>query len=167
MFDVRSDTGRKASTAELVKILRCEVDIPVIAAGGIMNGEHIRKIREAGADAVQLGTAFLTAEESGVCEQYRTAVTKFEDRATGLTTAFSGRPARGIRNMFMDKVDPTHAQVLPFPLQNSLTSTIRKEAQAQGDHELLSLWAGTNFSQARFGTVAQLLDELESEAGGL
>ena len=167
MFDVQTETGdrsRRASTYELVRILCCEVDLPIVAAGGIMNGEHIKKIREAGADAVQMGTAFLALDESGSRDQYRAAIANFKDRPTQLTTAFSGRPARGIENLFMGEIDP--AGVLPFPVQNSLTAGVRKEAQTLRDYELLSLWAGTNFSEARFSSVAELVDALDTESGG-
>ncbi len=152
----------KLGVADLVAQLVTRCDLPVIASGGIMNGADIAKLRIAGADAVQMGSAFLTVDECGSCDTYRAAIDKIGDRDTQLTCGFSGRPARGIRNLFIDATVSNEA-VLKFPIQNSLTASMRKAAAGMDDFELMSLWAGANYRQARYCSAAQLLRELQKE----
>jgi len=147
------------SATALVAQLVERVDLPVIASGGIMNGADIFALSELGADAVQMGSAFLTVNESGVCDTYRAALATVGDRETEITYAFSGRPARGIQNLFMDSV----GSWLPFPLQNTLTGSLRKAAGQSKDFEMMSLWAGTRYSEARNCSVQSLIDDLNRE----
>lgn len=149
------------SSVELVKLLSAKCDVPVIAAGGIMDGQDIAAMINHGADAVQMGSAFLTVDECGSCSTYRAAIKMMGDRETRVTRGFSGRPARGIRNLFIESSEA--AEVLPFPWQNSLTGALRKAAGGAQEYELMSLWAGTNFSRARNCSAAQLIDELQRE----
>ncbi len=146
---------------DLVVQLSSECQLPVIASGGIMNGADIVAIRRAGADAVQMGSAFLTVDESGVCQTYREAIATMMERETRMTRGFSGRSARGISNLFIESTKG--APVLPFPVQNFLTASLRKAAGAACDYELMSLWAGTNYRQARNCSAASLIQELQRE----
>lgn len=107
------------------------VKIPVIAAGGIMNGRGIAAARLLGAQAAQLGTAFLCSPESGIAEARRAALRNAGDDSTRLTRAFSGRPARGIVNDFMCQMRAEEAQILPYPVQNALTGDIRRGGQGR------------------------------------
>lgn len=161
IFDPGIDDD-KLGTRDLVKIISENCNTPVIAAGGIMNGSDINAAIACGADAVQLGSAFLTVDECGSRDIYRAAIDSIGDRDTQFTTGFSGRPARGISNLFIDSIGNA---VLPFPLQNSLTGALRKAAGSRGDIELMSLWAGTEFSKARYCTAAELIETLQREAG--
>jgi len=163
VFDPKFDAV-KLSTLELVTQLVSGVDLPVIAAGGIMTGADIAILRQAGADAVQLGSAFLTVDECGLCDLYREALTKFKNRPTELTTGFSGRPARGISNQFIETMASSEHNRLPFPWQNTLTGAMRKAAGAKQDLELMSLWAGENYGQARNCSAAELIESLEQQA---
>lgn len=120
----------------LVPVLVNTLTIPVIAAGGIMTSEGVRAALALGAQAVQLGTAFLLCPEAGTSAPYREAI-KHGGR-TAITKNFSGRAARGIENRFMrEPIEP-----LPYPYQNALTRDIRKVAASAGRAEYLSLWAG-------------------------
>ena len=148
--------------SDLVRTLHEHCELPIIASGGIMTGEDIATIRLCGADAVQMGSAFLTVDECGSYQTYRAAIDQMSDRETCFTRAFSGRPARGIRNLFIDTFQ-TSGETLSFPLQNTLTGSLRKSAATTGDFELMSLWAGTRFVHARHFSAKQLVNELERE----
>jgi len=149
------------------------VGIPVVAAGGIMTGRDIFAVTQAGAAAVQLGTAFLPCLEVTASAQHKEYILHKSAAETTYTTAFSGRPARGIRNAFIDRMEGAQS-VLEFPLQNTLTSQIRSKAVRSGDGERQSLWVGTNYLKARdrasssragqqYLSVAELVQQLKYE----
>ncbi len=146
------------------------LSVPVIASGGIMDGRGIAAALALGADAVQMGTAFLTCEEAGIPEAYKAAILSAGAHETRLTRAFSGRPARGIINRFMTETDAAGA-ILPFPMQNALTRPLRTAAGQQGRAEFLSLWAGQGVGLARRQPAAELVARLarqtEIAIGGL
>ena len=150
-----------AGTLALVLEATTRVSVPVIAAGGLMNGEDLAAAQRLGAAGGQFGTAFLTTDESGHAALYRDAVQRFADRKTVFTRGFSGRLARGISNRFTDYM--ADAETLPFPHQNTLTGPLRAAARAQGELEAQSLWAGTGFKRARSMPAAALVQALVSE----
>ena len=124
----------------LIPQIRDAVSLPVIAAGGIADGRGMAAALMLGADAVQVGTAFLACEESNASGLHRDML--FSERAqhTGLTRAFSGRLARGIRNRFMEEM--AGRQDIPgYPLQTWMTRPLKQIAQQQETPELLALWA--------------------------
>jgi nitronate monooxygenase len=139
------------------------VSLPVIASGGIMDGRGIAAALALGAAAVQMGTAFLTCQESGVPEAYRNAILSAHEDQTRITRAFSGRPARGISNRFMNEVEASPDAILPFPWQNILTRSLRREAARQDRAEFLSLWAGQGTRLARRQSAAELVERLARE----
>ncbi len=141
------------------------VRIPVIAAGGIMDGVDIRAALDAGACAVQMGTAFLVTDEVGIHPAYKERVIAGRDSTTKLTRSFSGRYARGIENRFMRQMEPVESQVPSYPVQNALTGSIRAQAASQDDTELMSLWAGTEWKRARPMPAARLVETLVREMG--
>lgn len=138
------------------------VDIPVIAAGGIMDGADIAAALALGAVAVQMGTAFLVTDEAAVHPAYRAKLLS-GNASTRLTRAFSGRYARGIENGFMSKMAGVEDMVPAYPVQNALTGSIRAAAAAAADPELMSLWAGTGVNRARPMPVARLMATLLAE----
>src|SRR5882762_2328984 len=150
-------------TMALVPQIADAVRVPVVASGGIMDGRGIAAALALGAGAVQLGTAFLTTEEAGVPECYKQAILDAREHETRLTRAFSGRPARGIVNRFMQQVDQDPEAILPFPLQNALTRPLRTAAAKAGRAEFLSLWAGQGTRMARRIPAAELVARLVSE----
>ncbi|MFD2171639.1 NAD(P)H-dependent flavin oxidoreductase [Tumebacillus lipolyticus] len=129
-------------TMALIPQIVDRVSVPVIAAGGIMDGRGIAAALSLGADAVQLGTAFLTCSESGAHAQFKEAVRNSTDESTALTRAFSGKYARGIRNTFLSELAAHDADIPEYPIQNALTRDIRQAAAQQNNPAYMSLWAG-------------------------
>jgi len=149
-------------TMALVPQTADAISLPVVASGGIMDGRGVAAALALGAQAVQLGTAFLTCEEAGVPDVYKQAILSAREDDTRLTSAFSGRPARGIVNRFM--AAGRDAPVLPFPYQNAITRPLRAEAARRGDASLLSLWAGQGVRLARRTRAGDLVRALSGEA---
>lgn len=149
------------STRELTTLLIKKCRIPIVAAGGIMNGSDIQALLTRGATAAQLGTAFLCCEESGTAPSYQHYLLTQQDRPTVMTKAFSGRYARGLENSFTRFMqDQT---TLPFPIQNTLTGPLRQWATASNDAEFQSLWAGTAYAHIRSMSTGDLMQQLRSE----
>ncbi len=141
------------------------ISLPVVAAGGIMDGAGIRAALAAGAAAVQMGTAFIPCPESAASAAYKRAVLAASADTTAVTRAFSGRPARGLRNRFMEEIDPHLEEILPYPWQNATTRPLRAAAGRAGRAEFLSLWAGQNARLARQMPAGELVATLVAEAG--
>ncbi|MCL6489442.1 NAD(P)H-dependent flavin oxidoreductase [Alicyclobacillus mali (ex Roth et al. 2021)] len=157
------DETRLIGTMALVPQVVDRVSIPVIAAGGIMDGRGIVACMALGAVAVQMGTSFLVTHESGAHPAYKRAVMEWRDRGTALTRSFSGRHARGIRNAFMEAVGRAELDVPPYPLQNTLTQPIRRRAAVTGDAERMSLWAGQGYPMAKPMPAADMVRELVAQ----
>jgi nitronate monooxygenase len=147
----------------LVPTLASELHIPIIAAGGIMNGKGIAAAVALGAAAAQLGTAFLACDESGISKTYRSALLDPERRRTRLTRAFTGRWARGLENRFIVEMANKEDAVLPFPAQNAFTQDIRKKATELGLPDYLSLWAGQGVGLIRAMNAEALVKTLFKE----
>ncbi|WP_211749405.1 nitronate monooxygenase family protein [Paenibacillus sp. Marseille-Q4541] len=142
-FDmVKHPMGANIGTFALVPQIVDHVQIPVIAAGGIMDGRGLIASLVLGAQGIQMGTRFLTAIESGAHEVYKQALLESTEESTVITKAFSGRPARGIRNSFIRQWDASGIQPLPFPTQNTVTRDIRNAASRMCNPDYMSLWAG-------------------------
>ena len=155
--------AREVGTLALVPQCVDAVDIPVIAAGGIMDGRGIAAAQALGAQAVQMGTAFLACPESGIGPAYRQALAQAQDTDTRLTRVFSGRPARGIVNAMMEALAAEEDRVPAYPVQNALTGALRRAAAAQGRTSHLSLWAGQGVAAVRPLPAAQLVALLAQE----
>jgi nitronate monooxygenase len=145
----------------LLPQIAAAVEIPVIAAGAVMTGAQIGAALLLGASGVQLGSALLRTPECGTSAGYKAALGQATDIDTQVTRAFSGRPARGLRNRFMDEVG--EADVPEYPIQNALTGPLRAAANAQGRAEFVSLWAGQGAALARAEPVAAVLRRLIEE----
>jgi nitronate monooxygenase len=139
------------------------VEIPVIAAGGVMTGVDIQEALALGARAVQMGTAFLATDESAIHPAYKQKLLSGGHIKTRLTRSFSGRYARGIENRFMKQMESVEMQVPAYPIQNALTGSIRSAAASSGDTELMSMWAGAEVGRSRALSVAQLMQTLVAE----
>lgn len=129
---------------ELVTALVPEVDVPVIAAGGVATAADVARVRGLGARAVQVGTAFLLADEAGTNATHRAAIGSRRD--TGWTRSYSGRTARGIVTEFMRAHEDAPAA---YPQVHHATSPMRAAARAVGNAEYTNLWAGTRHEFAR------------------
>ena len=150
-------------TLELVQSLRAAVSTPIIASGGLMDGRDIAEAIAHGAAAAQLGTAFLTCPEAGTPEAYRRAILTARADTTVITRAFSGRPARGLLNTFITKLEGKEKIILPFPLQNALTRPMRTAAAQLGESGYLSLFVGEGVTRARAMSAAELVRRLVAE----
>ena len=142
------------------------VSVPVIAAGGIADGRGIAAAFALGAQAVQIGTAFLACAESNAGDLHRGKLFSPDAQHTGLTRVFSGRLARGIRNRFMDEMDAQQAALPPYPYQNWFTAQLKQAAIAQGRDDLMSLWAGQAAPLLRHRSARELLQALEAQMAG-
>ncbi len=127
------------ATAKLIPAIRNRTNPPIVAAGGLMNGQDIRRMISAGAAACQLGTAFLCCDEAGTPQSHHALLLDKPPRATEFTRGFSGRPAREIFNQVMQIM--RHKSVRGFPLQNTTTSSIRGRALQANDPEFQGFWA--------------------------
>lgn len=134
--------GAQIGTLSLVPQIVDAVKIPVIAAGGIADGRGLIAALALGADAVQIGTRFLLAEEAGTHPAYQQKVMEANEEHTVITRCFSGRPARAIKNRFLAEFEETGTRPLRFPSHNTVTRDIRAAAAEQGNSEFMSLWAG-------------------------
>ncbi|WP_043980798.1 NAD(P)H-dependent flavin oxidoreductase [Priestia megaterium] len=142
-FDVNEcPNGANVGLFSLVPQVVDQVDVPVIATGGIMDGRGLIAALALGASGVQMGTAFLATQESGAHPCYKEALHESNEESTVLTRHFSGRPARGIVNTFIKEFNNSKIQPLCFPTQNTITGEIRKAAAKQGNKEYMSLWCG-------------------------
>ena len=137
--------------------------LPVIAAGGIMDGRGIAAAQALGAEAVQMGTAFLACDESGIGPAYREALARATATDTRTTRVFSGRPARGIVNAMMDRLQAHETTVPAYPVQNALTGALRRASAEAGRADHLSLWAGQGVAAVRPLPAASLVATLEAE----
>jgi len=151
-------------TLALVATIRASVDLPVIAAGGIMDGRGVAAGLALGAAAVQMGTAFLLADEATTSAPWRRAVEAPTDDPTRLTRAFTGRYARGIENRFMRLMHGVQDDVPAYPVQNRLTQPLRAAAAKADDPEMLSLWAGQAVRLARRGQAGDMIRAWWAEA---
>ena len=144
-------------TMALVPQMVDALSIPVIASGGIMDGRGLAAALVLGAEAAQMGTAFLACEESGTHPEFKRAVLEAAEDETAITRVFSGRAARGVKNRFMIEVGEHEEELPPFPVQNTLTKDVRAAAQKQDRPEFMSLWAGQAVRLARPIGAAELV----------
>ncbi|WP_265447208.1 NAD(P)H-dependent flavin oxidoreductase [Flexivirga meconopsidis] len=146
------------SWQQLLGEVRSVTAAPLVVAGGITTASEVRLALELGAVAVQCGTAFLLTDEAGTSAAYRAGLTDDTLDELVVTRAFSGRPARGLRNDFVDRFDAAAPSV--FPIVDQLTKPMRAAATRGQDHQLINLWAGTGWRQARSGPAADIVAEL-------
>jgi nitronate monooxygenase len=139
------------------------VRIPVIAAGGIMDGRGIAASLILGTAGVQLGTAFMRCPEAGTASVWRDAIRSARDDQTRVTRVYSGRFARGIVNEFMERMLPIENEIAPYPVQNALTGEIRRAAAKSNRPEFMSLWAGQAAALSREMPAADLVATLVAE----
>ena len=155
------EVDEKLSTIDLTKLLVGGCSIPVVAAGAIMDGADIANALKSGAVAAQLGTAFLCCEESSASPAHKEYLLHHHSRGSVFTSGFSGRPARGIDNEFIQLMDSKI--VLPFPIQNTMTASLRQLAGRTNNGEYQSLWAGQDYSRTRKLNAQNLMLVLKEE----
>jgi nitronate monooxygenase len=146
--------------SELLAAVAERTSLPMLAAGGIATASAVSQALAGGAEAVLVGTALLRADEAGTTTVHRDALADPARAGTTVTRSFTGRPARGLRNGFIER----HEQSAPlgYPAIHHLTSPMRRAAAAKGEAELVHLWAGTGFRDAPAqpaGTILRALSE--------
>jgi nitronate monooxygenase len=153
----------RMGTMALVPQVVDAVGVPVIAAGGIADGRGIAAALALGAAGVQIGTAFLTCAESAAPAVHRAALMASDGSDTRPTRAFSGRPARGVINRYVDAME-AHEDGLPdFPLMNTVTGPLRRASAEAGSPDFVSLWSGQAVGLNREMTAAELIAALVAE----
>ncbi|MFC7341648.1 NAD(P)H-dependent flavin oxidoreductase [Saccharopolyspora griseoalba] len=146
---------------QLIGEVRAVTDLPLLAAGGIGGPADVAAAVRAGAEGVVVGTALLRTRESGASAPHRAALVDPAFGSTVVTRAFTGRPARALRNRFIDSYEPSAPTA--YPALHHLTSPLRKAATASGDTDRIHLWAGTGHREARVEPAAETLARLAQD----
>ncbi|WP_413490016.1 NAD(P)H-dependent flavin oxidoreductase [Shewanella baltica] len=154
------DLTEQLGTFSLLPQIIAAVDVPVIAAGGIVDAKTVRAAMAMGASAVQVGTAYLLCPECTTSEIHRAALQSEAAQHTALTNLFSGRPARGIVNRFMAELGSINNAVPDFPLASSAVAGLRSAAEQQGFGDFSPLWCGQNATGCQAIPAAELTRQL-------
>ncbi len=160
---LRDAEASLTGTFALVPQIVDAVDIPVIAAGGIADARGVIAALALGAEAVQMGTAFLACEESGAGSLHRQALLGKKAGHTALTKGFTGRLARGIHNQLMEELNQPGVPILPYPLQRALVKNLSVAAEKAGRSDLMPLWAGQSANLSTCTDVSTFLTSLAEE----
>ncbi len=164
LFDPQA-SDEQLSTSVLVRLLVKHIDLPIIAAGGIMDGQGIRAALDLGAAAAQLGTAFILCPESAANEGYRTHLKSPRAAFTRLTSTLSGRPARGLLNSFIEHAERGGVMPAAYPLAYDAAKQLNAAAARSGNHECAAHWAGQGAPLAREMSAQALVATLIRESG--
>ncbi|WP_299168162.1 nitronate monooxygenase [uncultured Arthrobacter sp.] len=152
---------REAPTGQLLEEtlagIRASTDVPLAAGGGVSGPGDVVRLRDSGAEAVQVGTALLLSDEAGTNALHRSALSEGRFPRTSLTRAYTGRYARGLTNRFILEHQDAPAG---YPHLHYMTAPLRKAAVAQGNADVAHLWAGTGFASARQGPAAEIIESL-------
>ena len=151
-------------TFVLLQLIREKVKVPIIAAGGIADGRGIAAALTLGADAVQVGTAFFATDESGALPAHRQMLFSDAARYTSLTRAFTGRLGRGITSRPAIELSGQEKSFLPFPLQTTFMSSLRKAALEQQKWDMVLFWGGQIAPILKHTKAAKLMESLIEEA---
>jgi nitronate monooxygenase len=153
---------RPVGSLALTRLLAARLPVPVIAAGGIMDGQGIRAALALGASGVQLGTAYLATPESLIAAPHRALLGS--EGETVFTNALSGREARGFRNRLIDALGPDARFAPTFPHASTALAGLRAKAEAEGRGDYSPLWAGQGAALARAMPAEALTRLLAEEA---
>ena len=162
MFD-SSPHDEVLGTMALVRLIAREIPVPVIAAGGIMDGAGIVAALALGAQAAQLGTAFVSSPESAADSAYRAALLDPASRTT-FTSAISGRLARGIGNRIVAMGSATERPAPPdYPIAYDAAKALHAAAKAAGNADYAAQWAGQAVRLSRAMPAGELVSTLVRE----
>ncbi|MCP5386766.1 MAG: nitronate monooxygenase [Novosphingobium sp.] len=162
VFDPAAPDGRLGTMA-LTRLLVQRCGLPVIAAGGIMDGQGIRAALDLGAIAAQLGTAFVACPESSADAAYREALTGPAAMNTVMTSAISGRPARGLPNRFTQWGETVGLSHPGYPMTYDAGKALIAAAKAAGETGYAAQWAGQGAPMSRSMPAAELVALLATE----
>lgn len=163
-----SAPDEQLGTFALTRLLARKLGIPVIAAGGIMDGAGIAAALKLGAEAAQLGTAFIACPESSASPAFRTALLAGDGVRTVMTTGISGRAARGLVNRFTALADELSARTPPvtppvYPIAYDAGKALHAAASVRGEHGYGAQWAGQGARLARAMPASELVATLARE----
>lgn len=162
MFDPASPDDGLGAVA-LTRLLVRECTVPVIAAGGIMDGAGILSVLDLGAVAVQMGTAFISCPESAADNAYRAALMGEAARHTRMTDAISGRPARALGNRFTALAETLDLSPPDYPIAYDAGKALNAAAKAQGEFGFGAQWAGQGAPLSRAMPARELVANLMDE----
>ncbi|MEM6973113.1 MAG: nitronate monooxygenase [Pseudomonadota bacterium] len=162
MFDPGAE-DEGLGTLALTRLLVARQRLPVIAAGGIMDGAGVRAALDLGAIAAQLGTAFVACPESAADEGYRAALARAGETGTAMTSAVSGRPARCLVNRFTAWGQGTTAMPPDYPIAYDAGKALNAAAKAVGEPGYGAQWAGQGAPLCRAMPAADLVRTIEAE----
>ncbi|WP_114239170.1 nitronate monooxygenase family protein [Dyella sp. C9] len=155
----------------LLRLAARAVSLPLIAGGGVMDGQGMAAAEVLGADVAQLGTAFLACPESAAAQAWKDDLTRAQDTDITTIRSFSGRAARGLRNTYVEAMAGVESRLPSYPVMNALTSPLRRAAAAAGRGDLVSEWCGQAVGLLRpmpaRELVARLLEERMQALQGL
>lgn len=162
---LEAHSGGFIGTMALVPQMVDALSIPVIASGGIMDGRGIAAALTLGASAVQMGTAFLTCEESAASVLHKQMILDSSAENTCITSVFTGKPVRGFKNEWVTITEKNLSDddILPYPMQHQLTKELRSTANKLGRLEYTGLWSGQGTQLSRSMSVQCLMAALEKE----
>ena len=164
-FDENAPDDRLGTMA-LTRLLVTHVRLPVIAAGGIMDGAGIKAALALGAAAAQLGSAYVGTDESAADEGYRAALFGEAAHHTVMTRAISGRPARSLATSFTALASEIgDGEVPAYPIAYDLGKALHGAAKARGDFGYGAYWAGQGAPLARRMSAGALTRALAAELG--
>lgn len=153
----------RLGTLALTRLLAAKSGLPVIAAGGIMDGQGIRAAIDLGAIAAQLGTAFIACPESSADDTYRAALMSEAAHHTIITRAISGRPARCLANRFTAWGVETNLAPPAYPVAYDAGKALHAAAKAKGEGGFGAQWAGQGAPLVRTMPAADLVTTLAAE----
>jgi nitronate monooxygenase len=150
-------------TFVLLQLIKEKVKTPVIAAGGIANGKGVAAVLALGADAAQIGTAFLATDESNATAMHKQMLFSNAAKNTTLSRAFTGRFGRGITSRIAKDLIHKENNFLPFPLQGQFISHLRKAAIEQEKWDLILFWSGQIAPTLKHTKAAELMRSIIQE----
>ncbi|GAA5442008.1 nitronate monooxygenase [Microbulbifer sp. NBRC 101763] len=157
------ELDEELGTLALVRLLSCQHRLPVIAAGGIMDGAGIQAAFSLGASAVQMGTAFVLCPESAANDTFRKSLQSERAHNTAITINISGRPARGISNRFYRELDINAPARPDYPICYSAGKALAAAAANAGSEDFSVQWAGQGAPLARALPASELMTTLIAE----
>jgi nitronate monooxygenase len=147
-------------TFSLVPLVADRVNVPVIAAGGVSDARGIAAAMILGADAVQVGTAFLACTESNATPLHRETLFSKKGTRTVLTRAFSGRLARGMASRISEETSRHASDFAPYPLHGMFIRPLQQAANAQHREDLITFWAGQSYPLIRHRSAREVFNAL-------
>lgn len=157
------DLSTQVGTFSLLPQIVQSVNVPVIAAGGIVDAAGVKAALSLGAIAAQVGTAYLLCSETKTSQIHRAAIKSEDSQHTAITNLFSGRPARSIVNRVIREIGPISSDTPGFPLAATAITAIRKLAEDRGSGDFTPLWCGQNATGCKEISAAQLTRELAAD----